>query len=298
MILNLLKNATPHKGVTFFLSVLIFANCGIMKGMGKGTSTMQRYLRDSTPNQRKAALIAALMIVAILLASIALFFAVEMDLLRPTPTTAAESQYLRSRDAEQDAIAAARVAGAEIDSFPEVVTARLGIASAQLDMGQVSAATQTIDLVLNNNPQNIRGLILQGNIYEVSSNYNEALKAYQSALDYVRDGDTEAVREALRGRGQSLRALGEYDQSLDALTRAALILPESITLHLAAGDLALDLERWQTAATHFYSVLRFEPSNEHALERLRVLERDHSAATRAALEDLTSGTAFTEQRSP
>jgi len=266
--------------------------------MGKNTSTIYRYFRDSTPKQRKAAFIAALMIVVILLASIALFFVVEMDLLRPTPTTAAEAQYLRARDAEQDAIAAAREAGAEIDSFPSVVTARLGIASAQLDMGQVTAAGRTIDMVVRNNPQNIRGLILQGNIYEVASNHDEALKAYQSALDLAQAGDTEAQREALRGMAQSLRALGEYDQALDALTRAALIPPESITLHLAAGELALELEFWQTAAAHFYSVLRFEPSNELALERLRGLERDHSAATSAALEALTSGTAFTNQGTP
>ena len=266
--------------------------------MGKSTSTIYRYFRDSTPKQRKAALIAALMIVVVLLASIALFFVVEMDLLRPTPTTAAEAQYLRARDAEQDAIVAAREAGVDVDSFSGVVIARLNIASAQLDMGQASAAARTIDLVMRNNPQNIRGLILQGNIYEVVSSYDEALKAYQSALDLAQGGDTEAQREALRGMGQSLRALGEYDQALDALTRAALIPPESITLHLVAGDLALELEQWQTAAAHFYSVLRFEPSNEHALERLRVLERDHSVATRAALKALTNGTAFTNQGTP
>ena len=269
-----------------------------MTHMGKNTSTLHRYFRDSTPKQRKAAFIAALMIVVILLASIAFFFVVEMDLLRPNPTTAAESQYLRARDAEQDAIAAARSVGAAVDTFPDVVEARLNIANAQLDMGQPTAARRTIDIVVRNNPHNIRALILKGNIYEVSNKHEEALEAYQSALNQAQSGEAEMQREALRGMGQSLRVLGEYDSALDALTRAALIQPESITLHLAAGDLALELESWQTAAAHFYSVLRFDPSNELALEHLRVLERDHSAATSAALEALTSGAAFTNQGTP
>ena len=266
--------------------------------MGKGTSTMQRYLRDSTPKQRRAALIAALTVIAILVASISFFLAHELDLLRPTPTTAAQAQYLRARDAERDAIAAARNAGVAIDTSSAVVTARLSIAAAQLDMGQNSAAASVIDSILENNPQNTRARILKGNISELSGDYYAALEAYQAALDQIQTADTEVQREALRGMGQSLAALGESDQALDALTRAALIVPESISLHLAAGDLALDLERWQTAATHFYSVLRFDPSNELALERLRSLERDHSTETRAALEALTGGTAFTEQVAP
>ena len=266
--------------------------------MGKGTSTMQRYLRDSTLEQRRAALIAALAVIVILLASIAFFFAHELDLLRPTPTTAAQAQYLRARDAERDAVAAARDAGMTVDTSSAVVTARLSIAAAQLDMGQSSAAASVIDSILENNPQNARARILKGNISELSGDYHTALEAYQTVLDQTQTADTEIQREALRGMGQSLAALGESDQALDALTRAALIQPESISLHLAAGDLALDLELWQVAATHFYAVLRFAPSNETALARLSVLERDHSEATRAALEALTSGTAFTEQGSP
>jgi tetratricopeptide (TPR) repeat protein len=266
--------------------------------MEKGTSTMRRYLRDSTPGQRKAALIAALMLALLLVASISFFFVHEMDLLRPDPTSAAELQYLRARDAEGDAIAAARADGTSIDTSPAVVTARLNIANAQLSLGQTTAAARTIDAVVRSNPYNIRALILQGNIYEISNNNEEALEVYRRVLDKTEGLESEMQREALRGVGQSLAALGDNVQALDALARAALIQPESITLHIAAGELALSIERWQVAATHFYSVLRFEPTNERALEHLRMLEREHSDQARAALEALTSGTAYPQQESP
>ncbi|MCL2437855.1 MAG: hypothetical protein FWC99_02020 [Coriobacteriia bacterium] len=260
--------------------------------MNKRPSTTRRYLRDATLGQRRAAFAAAVLTVVMLIAAIALFFATEMEMLRPTPTTAAETQYLRARSAESDAIDAARAARVAVDTAPAVVAARIDTADAQLLMGQFSAAARTLDLVLRDNPHNVRALILRGNVYETSGDKRDAVDTYHLVLDYVGTHEPEVRREALRGIGYSLTSLGEGPQALDALTQAALIVPESTTLHLAAGELALELERWELAATHFYSVLRFAPNDELALDRLAVLERDHSEAASAALIALTEGTAY------
>jgi len=262
--------------------------------MKRTHSKTGRYFRDATPGQRRAAFIAGLLCVVLLAASIAVFFVVESNMLRPTPTTAAESQYLRARDAEAQAMADAQLAGRSANTDPEVVAARISAADAQLAMGQQSAAARTIDAVVRDNPENFRAQVLQGNVYEVLGDKNRAIEIYRRLLDQDLSRDPEVEREALRGIGNSLIALGDSVQALDALARAALVPPESITLHLAAGTLALELERWQMAATHFYSVLRFEPNNETALEYLNMLERDHSAEAQAALAALVGGTAYQE----
>jgi len=260
--------------------------------MKRSHSKTGRYFRDATSGQRRAALIAGLLCIVLLVASITTFFVLESNALRPTPTTAAESQYLRARDAESQAIADAQAAGRAVGSDPAVVTARINIADAQLSMGQQNAAARTIDAVIRDNPENLRAQVLQGNVYEVLGDKNRALEIYRRILEQDLSRDPEVRREALRGIGNSLIALGDSVQALDSFTQAALVPPESITLHLTAGTLALELERWQTAATHFYSVLRFEPSNEIALENLSMLERDHSAEAQAALADLVGGTAY------
>ncbi|MCL2402885.1 MAG: hypothetical protein FWC86_01415 [Coriobacteriia bacterium] len=251
-----------------------------------------KYLRDATPGQRRAALVAAILTVVMLLAAIALFFATEMELLRPTPTTAAETQYLRARSAESSAIEAARNAGEDINTAPAVVSARLDAANAQLSMGQLSIAARTLDLVLRDNPYNVKALVLRGNIYEDLEDWGNAIETYYFALESAAEQEPELRREALRGISHSLVSLGQLPQAMDSLTQAALIVPESTTLHLAAGELALELERWELASAHFYSVLRFDPSNEAALEHLAMLERDHTESTQDALKALTEGTAY------
>jgi len=262
--------------------------------LGRGS----RYLRDATPKHRVAALIAALLFIVLLVASIALFFVIEMELLRPTPTTVAESHYLRARDAEADAVAAAQITGASIDTYPAVVTARISLADAQIQLGQMNAASRTIQLVIRHNPDNIQALLLQANIYEISGNYEDAVNAYQLVLDKIGNSDTDSQREALRGLGSSLIALGRTVEALDALSKAASIPPASITLHIAAGELALELERWQDAATHFYIVLFFYPDNQIALDHLAILERDHSTAAAAALEALIDGGSDLNEETP
>jgi len=260
--------------------------------MEKNRSKMGRYYHASTQGQRRAAFFAALLTIALLAAAIALFFMMETDALRPTPNTAEEAAYLAARDAESSAVAAAQTAGRAVDSDAAVVLARINIAQAQMNMGQHTAAIRMIDNVAIDNPQDMRVKILQGNIYEATGSKSRAIEIYNEVLDQALSLEPEMQREALRGLGYSLMTLGDSDEALDALTRAALIPPESITLHLAAGELALELERWQPAAAHFYSVLRFDPENSVALENLGTLEREHSIESRAALEALLQGTAY------
>ena len=255
-------------------------------------SPASRYLKAATLGQRRAAFIAALLCVVLLAATIALFFAVELSLVNPTPATAAEAAYLRARESESEAVDLARTTGADINTFPAVVIARIQIAQSQLDLGQISAASRLIDSVISDNPENLRALILRANIYEQEQDFDRALSAYRRILDAASADEPEVQREALRGIGASLMAIGDNVQALDSLTRAAVISPSSITLHLVAGELALMLERWDSAAAHFYTVLRFEPTNEDALNRLSELERDHKETTAAALDAVVDGSAF------
>ena len=254
--------------------------------MGKKTSTIGRYFRASTAGQRRAAYIVAILSIALLLAAIAFVVVSDLGLIRPVATNAAQQQYLRARDAETQGIAAAQTAGAEIDTFPAVITARLSIVQAQLAMGQNAAATRLVDSIVRANPDNVRALIVQGNVLEVAGDNGRALDAYRSAFEYAPAGEPELQREALRGIGNCLVQLGDSVQAFAMLSQAALIPPESTTLHLAAAEVALDLENWQDAAHHYYSVLIFDSDNEVALEQIEVLERDHSIASQAAQEQL------------
>ncbi|MCL2680366.1 MAG: hypothetical protein FWF11_02675 [Coriobacteriia bacterium] len=256
--------------------------------MKKNASTTigRRYLKASTPGQRRAAFIAALLGILLLLAAIGVLFVERSQVFRPAPTTAAQQQYLRGRESERQAIAAAEAAGHNTDTFPAVVTARLNIARALLAMGRVSAAADLVDGVAAANPTNARAFIVQGNVHEFAADYERAIAAYWRALDLVQNNEPELQREALRGLGNSFIASGDRAQGLDMFVRGARIKPESICLHLAAAEVALDLQRWQDGAHHYYAVLFFDPDNETALEQLRMLERDHSAAAQAAMDAL------------
>ncbi|MCL2525455.1 MAG: tetratricopeptide repeat protein [Coriobacteriia bacterium] len=249
----------------------------------------QRYLSSATKGQRKALLLAAILCVLLLVASIALVIVVETQLVSPTPTTAAESEFIRAREAESSAVTAALAQGEAVDTFPAVVSARMQMVEAQISLGQLTAAQRMVDALVKANPDNMRAAVVQGNISELNGDYNQALSRYRSVMDRSEGLDPEFRREALRGIGNSLLNLGDEVQALDALTQAAIIPPESISLHLTAGDLAYKLERWQQAALHFYSVLRFEPSNATALDRLKTIEADHRADAESALEALTGG---------
>jgi len=266
--------------------------------MEKSSLKRGRYLREATRSQRMAAIIAALCMIVLLFAAIGLFFASSMNLLQPTPTSAAESQYLRARNDESAAIQAAEAQGFNPDTNPVVVESRMRIADAQLSMGQFTAAERTIQQVLNSNPENARAHILKGNIYETAENWDSALTTYRQALEHGAETEPELQREALRGAAVSLIEIGDLSQAYDSLSQAASIMPESLTLHNSAGELALQLERWQDAATHFYSVLRFDPENAVALQSLAMLEAEHADAASAALISLTDPTQDNSQDSP
>jgi len=266
--------------------------------MAKNSSKRGRYLREATPGQRWAAVVAALCTIVLLTVAIALFFASSMELLQPTPASAAESQYLRARNDEAAAIQTAQSQGFNPDTTPAVIESRMRIADAQLTMGQFSAAQRTIQQVLDNDPENARAHILKGNIYETAEDWNSALTAYRQALDHGAQTEAELQREALRGTAVSLIAIGDLSQAYDSLAQAAFIRPESLTLHNSAGELALQLERWQDAATHFYSTLRFDPENTFALQHLANIEVQHPDAASAALIKLTDPTQNNSQDSP
>ena len=107
----------------------------------------------------------------------------------------------------------------------------------------------------------------RGIAHKMEGRYEEATVAFQSLLDENPDHP-----EALHQMGLVLGFIGEFDQSLVALERAALLAPGSV---LARNDLALTytmLGRYEEAKAEFGRVLEQDQGNDVARRNLTYLE--------------------------
>ncbi len=107
----------------------------------------------------------------------------------------------------------------------------------------------------------------RGIAHKLEGRYEEATAEFQTLLDENTD-DTEAKHQM----GLVLGFIGEFDESLIALERAALLAPGSV---LARNDLALTytmLGRYEEAKAEFARVLEQDHGNDVARRNLTYLQ--------------------------
>jgi len=251
-----------------------------------GATRINRALKFSSRRQRLTALFAAAACAVLLIAAIALVIVTRTGILQPTPTNEAQMRYVLALEAERVATADAKQRGADLDTDPALVTARVDLARARLALGQLSQASSTATRLIAANPDHIQVVQLHANILEQRGRSADALAAYQHLLELTSESEPSIYRDAWRGIGHALLDQGDKSAALDALERAAAVPPETPWLYIEAGDIAYSLELWQRAAENYYRARLFDTDVNALSEKLRDLEQNHPAEVKAAREAL------------
>ncbi len=119
--------------------------------------------------------------------------------------------------------------------------------------------------------------------------YEKAIEAYRRALDR-----NPLDADALRGMGNALCALGDYDQALDAFTRA-IDCDSTPTAYAGLGDVFAKLKRYSEAVEAYEKAIELDPDvtlnyddlmgSLRALGRKEEAERVHVKAMQLGYED-------------
>ncbi|WP_426515550.1 tetratricopeptide repeat protein [Diaminobutyricibacter sp. McL0618] len=132
------------------------------------------------------------------------------------------------------------------------------------------------------------GIVLYdvGGSYDTAGEEETALGYYERAMDAGLEGDI--LRRCLLQYGSTLRALGRYDESLEALDRALALFPDSpsvrmwhaLSLHAAGRSDAAVAELMELAIDEVRTpdLLRYEAAVRGNATYLRDLDRESGAA--------------------
>jgi tetratricopeptide (TPR) repeat protein len=236
-----------------------------------------------SPGQRKAAFVAAGVLVVLLLAAIGLLIASASGALHPTPTTEAQLAYVQAQKAESKAVAAARAQGKQVSTDFAVIATRANLVLAELDLGQVATAAKRAKKLAHDNQTNAWARYAYASVLETQKKTGAATDEFGAALNYVAETEPELRRSILVGYGHGLLKRGEKPEALDALTQAARIQPASPDLYEEAGDLALKLKLYADAATDYYSARVFDPNDADLNKKISAVERAHAPEAQKAL---------------
>jgi len=170
----------------------------------------------------------------------------------------------------------------------------LGLAEAELKLGQKAAARSRLESFLTHSPEHGRAWFIQGLIEEEEKNYTAAAANYQKGIER---GYDEA--EAHLRRGVSLAHAGDPEAAGQALDRALEKNPQLSAAHYYKGMLLSQRGKPVEAAALLEQAARLDPEDSRGAIALadvylvlRQYERAIEAAERAARSPALAGRAF------
>ena len=110
-----------------------------------------------------------------------------------------------------------------------------------------------------------------GRVRYSARQYPEAMKAYNKALSSLRPDGTSSdlplrfFAKVENNRGVTLRAMGRFSESMEALDHAAVLDPASPMIIVNQGRTHVGLLKFKLAKTYFDRALRLAPQDPNAL---------------------------------
>jgi predicted Zn-dependent protease len=179
---------------------------------------------------------------------------------------------------------AAATAATALNLQPDLLPARLFLGASNLELGQLSAAIDSLKTVVAANPRERNGRLLLGLALLQAGHPAESLEHLEAAA-----GLLPASTRAWYGLGRALEALGQTPAAQQAWERL-MTLPPSLESHLHTAEVDSAEQRWREAALEWREALRIAP--EKPAVRLGLAEalfrsRDYRTAM-STLEPLLS----------
>lgn len=152
----------------------------------------------------------------------------------------------------------ARLEAGEQVPFTFIQGAQDGVAEVFYSMGQALATDTAEDYVLlyariaeHLSPQHIDAIMMSAELLEMMERYELATAAYKSV-----PREHPSFANAEMGRAESLRRAGKTDAAVEVLAQLAESNPELPLVHVSAGDLYRQIERFEEAAAAYDRALQ------------------------------------------
>ena len=233
----------------------------------------RRGLRIKTLTPLQQGLLAATLIAGALLLGSALFlaFAIPNGWLVPPPRTSSE----RDIAAASLAVDEARQrygTGPTDDGLTPYADAQASLILARLDAGQVERASRDAQQLVADNPDHLLALYAQARALLMSEAFEQAQIAVSTLLGRARELDSELLRSTHDLQAQLYMEAGQQSAAFDSLMSAARITPASIPYFQQAAELALSMNRYDSATTAYGLALAYNPESlaiQNALVSIR-----------------------------
>lgn len=143
----------------------------------------------------------------------------------------------------------------------------------QYSQGNYEAAMETINQVIENNPNYATAYYHKGLIYKkMDGNFDNALAALDEAIKIAEETDNAQIarqaRENASGelvyRGNQRAQNNNYSQAIEMYNRALEYNPESATAHLKMSEAYNNRASWDQALTHAQKALELESGGQNA----------------------------------
>jgi CheY-like chemotaxis protein/Tfp pilus assembly protein PilF len=158
----------------------------------------------------------------------------------------------------------ARVMFEALDATKALPWARLGIARAQLEGGQLTPCKRTLESLITDNPGYADAYDVMGRAHFQSGDFEQAFETYQRALSL-----TPSSLSRLQKMGMLAFYLGRTDEAMQALERAASL----------GGTSSM----FDQQSTVMLALLQFSKNDNKALQKsLNLLMKAHESAPRSA----------------
>jgi tetratricopeptide (TPR) repeat protein len=141
-----------------------------------------------------------------------------------------------------------------IDRYPQVAEARYYRALALNGLGRKKEALEDVDKVLTDNRDNIKALLLKGDLLAEMDRRPEAILVYSQVMKC-----DPRNAEACKQRGDCLAQVGKFDEAIADLNRAAGLAPRDPWVFNKRGMAWFCQGEYQKAVNDFTTAIQLQP---------------------------------------
>ncbi|MDP2181281.1 MAG: tetratricopeptide repeat protein [Actinomycetota bacterium] len=177
-----------------------------------------------------------------------------------TPTTELERALLTAEEA--------------VKANPEDPTARIKLAAAYLERGNLTGAFEQADIAVRLDPEDPTGYYMKGLAEADLGRTSDAIKSLSKAVET--EGQLAGFyQDAWLALSRAHEKDGNDEKALFSMTKAVNNGPENVVLLNERGQLYERMEDWQNAMDDYASALEYVPNYEPALASFNRLKKDH-----------------------
>jgi tetratricopeptide (TPR) repeat protein len=159
-----------------------------------------------------------------------------------------------------DYTSAARYLEQSLQMNPDDVEARYHLGRVRYQQNQFDPAIAAFEEVLRRNPSDVKAEDNLGLCLEAKGRGDAALAAYRKAIAMESASSLQSEQPYLN-LGKLLTTMNRAAEAVPVLTQAAIIAPDSATVHYELGRAQCSLERFEPARAQLEKAVALDPKN-------------------------------------